>query len=397
MVTFKLKYDYIYKYTRQIRPFSTFEEEYLSKIHTNDLELYQQRQFKSKTDRILEILRILNAAGSRDDFFSTQRHLELLDFITNNDVQRLRRNLTPEEEEFALKTMTLLFPKNVYYWWNLNLKRLDNGDVFNIKDKYKTTHRFQEIFEFFQNIKITHEEPLLPLIIIYCVKSLMKTLFVGNRDSTVKKAKFLSVLIKNVFKYTYACTVNKSYFKIISNNPVLMSFATTVFGLLIEQYPGLKVVRMQENEKTVDYFALSNPNENTRTQGIKALTNHNLPMVCAPKPWVRTGESSWNFGGFICNKLLHYPAVHLRSGSGNTALEPIVIECIDYIQNNIYRVPYYQGRVDDFDLEAIFQKLYEYISTIFSVLIFEIVDGRVILKPYAQVREYMTAEDYTDQ
>jgi hypothetical protein len=198
-------------------------------------------------------------------------------------------------------------------------------------------------------------------------------------SGSISQTKFISLVLKNFLKFLYSVSTDKLYFDIVSSNKVLSEFTTTVFATVILNNPYLTVLVNQQGLKTVRHFSINSNLAISCNWEVKTLINHTLPMVSLPRPWVLDKDQNYNFGGFLCNKLLFYPAVHLKSGSGSSVLQPKVIDCINYIQSNCYRV-----NTANLNVDLIIGSLTQYFKSDkgHNHSIFKVINKNIILKDF---------------
>jgi hypothetical protein len=243
----------------------------------------------------------------------------------------------------------------------------------------KAPNKFQVIFNFLNKVNACNTSNIIPLILLYCVKSAIKLFFMDAESASVSQTKFMSLVLKNFLKFLYSVSTDTLYFGIVSNNKVLSEFTTTVFATVMLNNPYLQVIVYQEGLKTVKHFSINSHSYIACNWEVKTLVNHTLPMVSLPRPWVLDKDNNYNFGGFLCNKLLFYPAVHLKSGTGSSVLKPKVIDCINLIQRNCYRV-----NTANLNVDIIIGSLTQYFKDDkgYKHQIFKVINQNIILKSF---------------
>lgn len=63
-----------------------------------------------------------------------------------------------------------------------------------------------------------------------------------------------------------------------------------------------------------------------------------LPMVVKPNFWKKSKKGNLNYGGYLFNKVLNYPAILNQHKKGVTVITETDLKNINYIQSNYYRV-----------------------------------------------------------
>ena len=314
------------------------------------LQLAEQRKYLADIAEILELKNV-----------TLEKKQELIEELTQFTVDDLF-SYYPTEPELEMLPLIkkLLFNENLSMWKPKNIAKLCLDLNFEPSSR-SVWNKYQFYYDYFlTSEKLIESE--IGLIVLYALRSTINKLLIATGINEISLLKFVVTWGKTLIQLFHLATLTKKhkgiiklYYK-IKNDENQKKFFFAVLTPILYLHKNLDIfLSSVKNNKSPNMIRLSNTFESSEISKCKFIKNHTALMVTEPKNWIwDINSSNLNFGGFKHNKQGLYPGIHNYSKTIYMKISKEVIQCINKLQKESYRVK--KSTLNSFTSDAI--KLY---------------------------------------